>query len=175
MAVMTPLQRVTCAVSVIVVGLVPMSASAASSHPAAKAAIRPDVGKWRVTGTELTGSVRVTAKHRAATGFTATIGPDADTACGIGKVTVRGKHKIIDAKGTDLEGDHYNDWVVGKNDPGTVVDVEPIKVTVTHDGHRQKGEFQLAFLNARGHSKQGDAAGEVIYGTCELQFDLRKR
>jgi hypothetical protein len=33
----------------------------------------------------------------------------------------------------------------------------------------------MAFVGARGHSKKGDAAGQIVYGTgCELQFTLRK-
>jgi hypothetical protein len=166
--------RLLGAITVVTVGLAPLGAAAAApSQPASKTP--PTVGKWKVTGTELTGSFRVTAKHRAATGFTTTIGPDAETACGTGKVKVSGRHKIIDAKGTDAEDMHYNDWVVGKNEPGSVSDIAPIKVMVTHDGHRHKGTFQLGFLNARGHSKKGNAAGEISYGKgCFLQFDIHK-
>jgi hypothetical protein len=173
---MKPSLRLAGAITVVAVGLAPLAtAAAAPSRPAAKTPPRPAVGKWRVTGTELTGSFRVTAKHRAAAGFTTTIGPDAETACGTGTVKVRGRHKIIDAKGTDAEDMHYSEWVVGKNEPGSISDIAPIKVTVTHDGHRHHGRFQLAFLNARGHSKKGDAAGEITYGKgCLLQFDIRK-
>jgi hypothetical protein len=167
--------RLVGAIAVVAVGLAPMAAAAAPGRPATKTPPRPLVGKWKVTGTELTGSFRVTAKHRAATGFTTTIGPEAETACGTGRVKVSGRHKIIDAKGTDDEGTHYSEWVVGKNEPGSEADIAPIKVMVTHDGHRHKGTFQLGFLNARGHSKKGDAAGQITYGTgCELQFDIRK-
>jgi hypothetical protein len=172
---MKPSLRLTGAITVLAMGLTPYASAAAPSRPAAKTPPRPAAGKWHVTGTELSGSFRVTPSHRGVTHFKTTIGPDAETACGAGTVTVLGKHKIFDAKGTDPEGDRYSIWAVGRNRSDDDPVIQPIKVTVKLDGHRRKGHVEMAFVGARGHSKAGDAAGQIIYGKgCDLQFDMRK-
>jgi hypothetical protein len=128
-----------------------------------------------VNGTELSGSFRVTPSHHGVTHFKTRIGPDAETACGTGTVTVLGKHKVFDAKGTDPDGDHYSVWAVGKNRPDDDPVIQPIKVTLKLDGHRRKGHLEMAFVGARGHSKNGDAGGQIVYGSgCDLQFTMRK-
>jgi hypothetical protein len=176
---MTPSHRAASVLVVAALGLAPLAASAAapagvsvqhSKHPTP-----PDSGRWRVTGTDLAGAFRVARKHAAVSRFRGTIGPDAETACGTGRVTVVGTHKIIEMKG-DSEFGRYNFWGVGKNDPNADPVNQPERVTVIQNGHHRKGRFSISFVGAKGHSKQGDAAGVIDYhGTnCELQFDVRK-
>jgi hypothetical protein len=145
-----------------------------SSVRAAKV-VPPDSGAWRVSGTDLKGALTVTAKHAFETGFHGKIGPDAETACGTGSVSVLGKHKIIHISGEGEFGP-YNLWGVGRNAPNSDPVIQPIKVTVNHNGHHGAGRLVMSFLNARGHSKAGNAAGELFYknGTCDLQFDINK-
>jgi hypothetical protein len=165
---MKPSLRLVGATTVLGVALAPLAAAtAAPSRPAAKTPPRP--------GTELSGSFRVTSSHHGVRKVTTTIGPDAETACGTGTVSVIGKHKIFDAKGTDPEGDHYSIWAVGKNRSADDPVIQPIKVTLKLDGHRRKGHLEMAFVGSRGHTKAGDAAGLIVYGKgCELQFTMRK-
>jgi hypothetical protein len=165
-------------VAVTVALAAPSSAAPAPSHaPAARAShapVAPATGKWHITG-DITGAFRVTSKHRYAKSLHATIGADAETACGTGKVSVVGKHRIFDAKGDNSYG-HYSQWIVGRNVSSAIPTIQPEKVTVIHDGKRVKGKYDLAFVGRHGHNKNGNAFGEISYdhGNCDLQFDVKK-
>jgi hypothetical protein len=173
---MKPSLRLIGALSVAVISLAPLgAATAAPGRPAAKTPPRPDAGTWHVTGDELTGSFRVSSNRHEASHFRATIGPQGETSCGSGKVSVIGRLRIFDAKGMDPEGDRYSEWAVGRNVPTADPVIQNIKVTVVHGGHRHKGHFEMVFVGRRGHSKTEDAGGQVTYGgDCDLQFTMRK-
>jgi hypothetical protein len=170
-------RAVSFAIALVVVGLVPSVAVA--SPGAAKPPVPPVSGKWIVTSanglSDMSGSLTVTSRHRDVTGLTGTIDSEASAACGSGKVTVLGKQKIIDAKGTTASG-HYSEWAVGRNDPKGDPVIKPIKVTVRRDGHSGAGSLEMVFLGPRGRSHHDFSAGSLFYshGGCELDFQLKK-
>jgi hypothetical protein len=170
-------RAVSLALGLVAIGLAPSVALA--SADAGKAPVPPLSGKWIVTSanglSDMSGSLTVTRRHRDITGLTGVIDSEASAACGSGKVTVLGKQKIIDAKGNTASG-HYSEWVVGRNDPKGDPVVKPIKVTVSHDGHRSAGSVEMEFLGPRGRSHHDFSAGSLFYshGQCELDFQLKK-
>jgi hypothetical protein len=164
---------------VVVAAMVVLASSSVAVSPA-KTPTPPDSGAWKVTAAtsnaDLTGSFVVTHGHRAVRGLKGTIGTEAFAACGTGKLTVLGKQKIIDAKGTNANG-HYSDWVVGSNHPQGTPVVRPITVTVSVNGHHRKGALEIDFVGARGRAHGDFSSGTLTYrhSACQLDFRVAKR
>ena len=170
----------TCVVAGLCVALMPGLAGAAS---ASHTPVAPEPGKWVFYnsssgfGPELIGSMVVSSGHKYVKHFSGTLGSGADSACGTGKLRVVGKLKIIDAKGENELGNHYNEWAVGRNTPSKDPAISPEKVTLVHAGKRIKGHIYLVFEGRKGVTKKYDSGGEVTYagGNCDLSFEVKKR
>jgi hypothetical protein len=168
----------------VLVTLAALPAGALAATPAAKLAktnqpAEPKGGAWKIVTNgyveQLSGSFTVTSQHYV-TAFTGTIASGAETACGTGTVTVVGKQKIIDAKGTDPEGDAYNEYAVGRNDPSADPTIQPVKVTVNDAGTTIPGKLTLVFASAAARKAGGISGGELDYdaGACELAFGAKQ-
>jgi len=141
----------------------------------------PKVGHWKLYRGNIglaqvtAGKFRVTSGHKAVVGFRATLGDQAEPACGTGSMKILGKHKIVHGEGTDPEGSHYNEWFVGKNDPsGDPVD-QPIKVTTESSTGKHKAQFTLYFGGAKGGK---NSIGEIEFtdkklGQCDVAFQVK--
>ncbi len=149
--------------------LVGVPASAVAAEVAREAVAAPKVGTWTTVKNtsgygDIAGTFTVT-KSAYVTGLHGTITSDAETACGTGTVAVPKAQKIFDAKGTNVEGGSYNEWVVGINDPSADPVIQPKKVTVTVNGRSVAGKLDIVFPH-------GAADIEYDNGNCDLQFDI---
>jgi hypothetical protein len=149
---------------IIVTGLtLVLTAALAGSALASGPAI--PTGNWRTTGSELKGTFTVTAGG-VLKNLHGTIGASAETGCGTGKVALVGSAKLqLDPMSPE--------WVVG-----TVSDViDPVAVTVLHNGKRTHGLFDVAVKGDHGGDIYYDkvASNEGVNGyDCDLQFDVAK-
>ncbi len=140
----------------------------------------PDAGVWSVTnegfsGHEVVGQFKVARNHKSVTGFKIKLNSDMTTACGSGTVKVRGKLKLYEAKGQGEYG-AYDQWVVGKNKPSADPVIQPEKITIIHSGKKQTARLYIAFVGRKGHDKEGNAGGELLYkhSACDIQFTVKK-
>jgi hypothetical protein len=164
------------------------SAHDAGAVGAAKAPKPPLVGRWTMNNNDtaagvqeiVNGRFRVTKHHRDVVGMALTIGADAETACGTGKVQVKGKQPIHDAKGESIEGGSYNAWIVGKNRSGQDPVFAPIKVTLSRAGKTFKGGLEMNWRKPDGGGKKTPSAGVLSYagpkafGGCEIDFGYNR-
>lgn len=161
--------------------LVTLAGVAGAAPSTSRSSKPPKVGHWKLYRGNIgfaqvtAGKFRVTSGHKDVTAFSATLGDQAEPACGTGSMKVLGKHKIVHGEGTDPEGSHYNEWFVGKNDPsGDPVD-QPIKVTTTSSTGKHKAQFTVYFGGAKGGK---NSIGEIEFtdkklGQCDVAFQLK--
>jgi hypothetical protein len=163
--------------AVVVAALVsiPATAVAAQGARVATAPAPPQAGLWKTISagynhTEFTATFTVTKNHYL-TGLHGTLTSEAETACGPGTaVTVTGRQRIFDAKGVDAEG-AYNEYAVGKNEPGADPVIQPINVELTHNGQPITGKLYIVFPE---HGSLGGGAIEYLNGNCDIQFAIKK-
>ncbi len=170
MARMNPRSNLARAAIAVVVLLVPSSALAARAVTAGAPA-PPKAGAWKMTSggandDEFVGTFTI-GHNLSVSHLTGTIAPGGETACGTGKVSLVTSEKIFDATGTDPEGSNYNEWVVGRNEESADPVIQPVRVTLSHNGKQIKGSFDLVFTTHRGES-----GGDIYYdgGNCDLSF-----
>ncbi len=168
---------VTRACLLAAVGVIPASAVAAPIAQLAKAPPPPpSAGTWRIisggpSDDNLRGSFTVGANGTVSR-LGGRIQSDAETACGSGVVTVNGSQKIFLASGRTPAGRPYNEWVVGRSEPGADPVIQPANTQLTVNGKHLDGALDIVFSNIRNES-----GGDIYYagGNCDLNFLVRRR
>jgi hypothetical protein len=164
-----------------IAALIPSAALASQGVASKKPPKPPAVGHWTVNHTATTvveaagGGFTVTHRHADVTKLSVKIGPGAETASGIGTISVIGKHRLYDAKGTSEFGS-YNEWVVGRNEPNDDPVIQPEKVTLGRAGKHFHGRLDIVFSKPRGGVTSG---GDIVFNTkkfggCDLSFGIKK-
>jgi hypothetical protein len=170
-------RALTCGIATAAACLTSTTAFGATPWHADKKLAPPSSGHWVVDAngatndTEATsGSFTVVAgHHRYVRALKFAIGPDADTACGTGNVSVAGKRTVYDVKG--------DGWFVGTRKGKAI---HPAKVTISEGGKHVKGTLLISFIGKHGGNetdKEGAiSAATVTYGgdTCDITFGIKR-
>jgi hypothetical protein len=156
--------------------LIPASAVAAPIAQLDGALPPPRAGTWRIisggpSDDNVHGSFTIGANGTVSR-LAGRIRRDAETACGTGVVTVSGSQKIFLASGRTPAGSPYNEWVVGRSEPGADPVIQPASVKLIVNGKHVDGALDIVFSNIRNQS-----GGDIYYagGNCDLNFLVRRR
>jgi hypothetical protein len=150
---------------------------------------RPASGVWTMTsygeGEIQSGSLKVASNDRSVSAVQLVIGPNAETACGTGTLTVAGALPMHVVDGGHPKKPEY---IVGRGDvvsPGSAYKRKPITVRVTVNGMQLAGQLDLIFRTPRGGAGRAQDFGEISYttptafaggngGGCDFQVDIAK-
>jgi hypothetical protein len=148
------------AVALVLIATVP-AASLAAGTP------KPVPGKWKAVGlfdSVTGGSLTVTKK--SVRGLVFTPGSGASTACGTTEVRVKGTFRLRTATRGGVTA-----WIVGRNTPKTGDGYSTVPATVTQGGASMKGAVKMIFRT----EQRRFGSAEVHYGSCTIEFDVKKR
>jgi hypothetical protein len=145
---------------------VALAAAVATPAEAAKTT-KPVPGAWKVVPLfDMTSGGGLTVTKTSVRGIRVTPGERASTGCGTETVSVKGTFRLRKA----TRGG-FTSWIVGRAAPATSDGVKTIAVKVTRGAERLDGAMKLIFS----YDNRRTGSGELTFGDCTVEFDLRKR